>query len=234
MLQSISKLMQPILSALFPCGSDEALTSLLWGDRLPALLEALKETFPNRLNRYISNASAIRNEAQPALDILFRVDSLDIVLPYLPKWVPPEDRLKEIKSRRRWEKEKASAHSVNAPGRQGGWVVRRLIGLLGSRVHKVQEAALLTLAASPLADKEIFTSVINAIARSRIADVQLAGCMCVTHTIRAPSLPSSLRSYCQHYHQRSEPIRLLTFYFTRHHASPATQSLLYPLPPFDR
>ncbi|KAG7088692.1 hypothetical protein E1B28_012662 [Marasmius oreades] len=105
--------------------------------------------------------------------------------------------MKETKSKRGWEK--ASAHGVNAPGRQGGWVARSLVGLLESRAHKVQEAALLALAAlakdnppvaSALTETEILTSVINAFARSRIADVQLAGCLCATHIIRACPLSS--------------------------------------------
>ena len=43
----------------------------------------------------------------------------------VPKWVPPEDRQKVVKSKRGWEK--ASAHGVNAPARQGGWITRTLL-----------------------------------------------------------------------------------------------------------
>ncbi|KAF9265383.1 ARM repeat-containing protein [Marasmius fiardii PR-910] len=171
------------------------------------------------------DASAIRNEAQSALDVFFQVESLDVVLPLLvqphvdsavsvaqllaqslrigqhrtsvTEWVPVEDRLREVKSKRGWEK--ASAHGASAPGRQGGWVARGLVGLLSSRAHKVQEAALLALAAlakdnlpvaSALVESEVLSPVANALARSRVADVQLAGCLCATHIIRAYPLSS--------------------------------------------
>ncbi|KAL0578786.1 hypothetical protein V5O48_003198 [Marasmius crinis-equi] len=166
------------------------------------------------------DASAIRNEALAALEVFFAVDSLDIVLPLLSQphidttvsvaqllaqslrvmqhrttvteWVTQEDRQKEIKSKRGWEK--ASAHGMNAPGRQGGWVARNLVVLLGNRAHKVQEAALLALAAlakdnpsvaTALTENEVLGSVVETPARSRIPDVQLAACLCATHIIRA-------------------------------------------------
>ncbi|KAL0069153.1 hypothetical protein AAF712_003839 [Marasmius tenuissimus] len=164
------------------------------------------------------DTSDIRSEAQAALKIFFSLESLDIVLPLLSQtqttiavlvaellaqslrvmqdrmvvteWVPPEDRQKEVRSKRGWEK--ASAHGANAPARQGGWVTRNLV---------VQEAALLALAAlvkdnttvaAALVENEVLTSVIDIPVRSKIPDVQLAACLCATHIVRAyPQPPDS-------------------------------------------
>ncbi|KAK1224038.1 hypothetical protein PQX77_013060 [Marasmius sp. AFHP31] len=176
------------------------------------------------------DTSDIRSEAQAALKIFFSPESLDIVLPLLAQsqtaiavlvaellaqslrvmqdrmavteWVPPEDRQKEARSKRGWEK--ASAHGVNAPTRQGGWVTRNLVVMLGNRVYKasrncVQEAALLALAALvkdnhpvavALVENEVLTSVIDIPVRSKIPDVQLAACLCATHIVRAYPQPT--------------------------------------------
>lgn len=119
------------------------------------------------------DTSAIRNEAKAALDFLFLVKSMDIYLPFLldplpqinasvalmigstvrnreqrqvvVEWLPPADRLKEVKSKRGWEK-LATTH-ITPTTRQGGWVAKTLTDLLGSRDLKVQEAALNGLAA---------------------------------------------------------------------------------------
>lgn len=50
-------------------------------------------------------------------------------------WLPPEDRLKEVKTKRGWEKTVASA---NAPNRQGGWVCRNLTSLIHSSDAKAR------------------------------------------------------------------------------------------------
>jgi armadillo repeat-containing protein 8 len=52
------------------------------------------------------------------------------------EWLPPAERIKEVKGKRGWEKPDAT--KSNAPGRQGGWVVRNLTALLKSRDGKVK------------------------------------------------------------------------------------------------
>lgn len=110
-----------------------------------------------------ADKSLIRNEAKETLEYLFHIDSLDVYLPLLvdtspqastciaqllgaavrtsehrkaiTDWLPPEDRLKEVKTRRGWEK--TSTTNANASSRQGGWVARNLTILLLSRDSKV-------------------------------------------------------------------------------------------------
>ncbi|KAJ7722363.1 ARM repeat-containing protein [Mycena metata] len=106
--------------------------------------------------------SSIKNDAEAALDYLFQPESLDLYLPLLldpsarvsiarllafavrnaehrtavVTWLPPEDRLKEVKTKR----------GPNAPSRQGGWACRNLTALVDSKDAKLQEAALWGLA----------------------------------------------------------------------------------------
>ncbi|KAK7043752.1 hypothetical protein VNI00_008364 [Paramarasmius palmivorus] len=162
----------------------------------------------------------LRNDARIALDGIFLIDTLDIVLPLLAhrsdaiavsiaqllsqslriaqhrtavtEWLPADERAKESKSKRGWEK--LSAHGVNAPGRQGGWVARNLSAMLANRAQKVQEAALLALGAlakengpvaSALTEHQTLATVVNLLAKTRSLDLQLAACLCTTHIIRA-------------------------------------------------
>lgn len=46
-------------------------------------------------------------------------------------WLPPAERMKEIKTKRGWEK--TAATGPNVIGRQGGWVCKNLAILLHSR-----------------------------------------------------------------------------------------------------
>ncbi|ESK87533.1 armadillo repeat protein [Moniliophthora roreri MCA 2997] len=171
--------------------------------------------------------ATLRNDARIALDEIFMVETLDVVLPLLghhhysdgvavsiaqllarslrvaqhrtavTEWLPSDERAKESRSRRGWEK--LSAHGVNAPARQGGWVTRNLKTMLDSRAHKVQEAALLALGtlakenvaiASALTEHQGLASVVNILAKSRSPDLQLAACLCATHIIRASPQPN--------------------------------------------
>ncbi|TFK37457.1 armadillo-type protein [Crucibulum laeve] len=120
----------------------------------------------------------------------------------IAEWLPLADRQKEVKTRRGWEK--TAAVNANAPSRQGGWVARELAGLLNSRDLKLQEAALSALAAlakdnvgvatalaKPSADRDVpsVLSTVLLLTKTRAIDIQLAGCLCATHIIRA-STPS--------------------------------------------
>ncbi|KAJ7636791.1 ARM repeat-containing protein [Roridomyces roridus] len=166
--------------------------------------------------------SALKGDADAALDYLFEISSIDLYLPLLTDvacqmfiaqllafsirtaehraavvdWLPAEDRMKEVKTKRGWEKTAANA---NAPTRQGGWLCRNLAGLAQSKDAKLQEAALWALATvakdnSPVAaalakdhDGPMLLPFILNLARSRAADIQLAACLCLTSIIRAPS-----------------------------------------------
>ncbi|KAJ7841193.1 ARM repeat-containing protein [Mycena olivaceomarginata] len=168
---------------------------------------------------------AIKNEAEAALDYLFQAESLDLYLPLLvdpsaqtrtsiaqllgfavrnaehrtavATWLPPEDRLKEVKTKRGWEKTTASA---NAPNRQGGWVCRNLTSLIYGNDAKLQEAALWGLATiakdnatvagalrkSPTdRDDPSLLAFALTLAKSRSTETQLAACLCATSIIRA-------------------------------------------------
>ena len=46
-------------------------------------------------------------------------------------WLPPADRMKEHKGKRGWEV--TALIDANSPGRQGGWVMRQLAGMLNSK-----------------------------------------------------------------------------------------------------
>ncbi|KAJ7506146.1 ARM repeat-containing protein [Mycena galericulata] len=140
--------------------------------------------------------SAIKSDAEAALDYLFETDSIDLYLPLLvdhaPQtrisivqllgfsvrtaehrsavvtWLPPEDRQKEVKTKRGWEKTAASA---NAPNRQGGWACRTLTAMTHSKDSKL--------------------SFVLSLAKSRSTDTQLAACLCATSIIRASSPASA-------------------------------------------
>ncbi|KAK7472436.1 hypothetical protein VKT23_000551 [Stygiomarasmius scandens] len=162
------------------------------------------------------------DEARVVLDSLFHIDSLDVFLPLLvekhtsiyiaelvatsirsqehrsavTEWMPPGERMTQIKSRRGWEK--STETTVN-----GGWVVRNLCALLStSKDVKLQEAVLLALAAltkdnPPVSRVLIYEGTLSLtldLCKSRNFDVQLAACLCATHTIRAT--PSHSCSEC--------------------------------------
>ncbi|KAK7042068.1 ARM repeat-containing protein [Favolaschia claudopus] len=168
--------------------------------------------------------TTIKDEAEAALDFLFQIESLDVYLPLLvdpspqtrtsiaqllafairneehriaaSTWLPPEDRLKEVKTKRGWEKTIASA---TAPNRQGGWVCRNLAAQIHSNNVQVQEAALwglatiakdnatvaVALAKSSESDGQSLLQYALTLAKSRSTGTQLAACQCATSIIRA-------------------------------------------------
>ncbi|KAF8575788.1 ARM repeat-containing protein [Ramaria rubella] len=115
------------------------------------------------------------------------------------QWLPPTERSKETKGKRGWER--PDVGKSDAPGRGGGWLVRNIFELIKCKDFKVQEAALSALAAvvkdtpslvavlrrSPTDGDALATLI--ALTRSRNVDVQLAACLCTTHTIRASPPP---------------------------------------------
>lgn len=167
----------------------------------------------------------LRAEAKVALDYLFEYECLDVYLPLLEdsspqtslhiaqwigsavrndahrtsiiQWLPPNERHRDIRGRRGWEKHDV-VHAV-ASGKQGAWVLRHLIAMIQRRDNKVQEAALGAIGAlamdnPPVANVltktpiEATTSALNLIlshTKSRATDVQLAAALCTTHIIRA-------------------------------------------------
>ncbi|KAJ7747843.1 ARM repeat-containing protein [Mycena metata] len=166
--------------------------------------------------------SSIKNDAEAALDYLFQPESLDLYLPLLldpsarvsiarllafavrnaehrtavVTWLPPEDRLKEVKTKRGWEK---TAESPNAPSRQGGWACRNLTALVDSKDAKLQEAALWGLASIAKDNANVAAALTRSsvdrvpsplavaltLTKSRSTDTQLAACLCATSIIRA-------------------------------------------------
>ncbi|KAJ6523494.1 ARM repeat-containing protein [Mycena vulgaris] len=96
-------------------------------------------------------------------------------------WLPPNDRLKEVKTRRGWEK---TATNANAPNRQGGWVCRNLTALIHSKDAKLQEAALWGLATIA---KDNFT--VAAVLTKSPTDRDARRLSLVTREIRAQSDP---------------------------------------------
>ncbi|KAF8209205.1 ARM repeat-containing protein [Mycena galopus ATCC 62051] len=169
--------------------------------------------------------AAIKNDAEAALEYLFEAESLDLYLPLLADpspqtrtfiaqllgfavrnadhrtavatWLPPEDRLKEVKTKRGWEKTTVTA---NAPTRQGGWVCRNLTSLIYSNDAKLQEAALWGLAtiakdnaavaaalgkSSNDRDGPSLLAFTLTLAKSRSTETQLAASLCATSIIRA-------------------------------------------------
>ncbi|KAF5357363.1 hypothetical protein D9758_005905 [Tetrapyrgos nigripes] len=151
-------------------------------------------------------------EARATLDYLFHIDSLDLFLPLLvdkpttvhiaelvafsvrssdhrkavTEWIPPAERMTQIKTRRGWEK---STETVA----NGGWVVRTLVALVPTKDIKLQEAVLLALAAlakdNPLVSRVLIhegtlTSILD-LCKARNLDVQLAACLSATHILRA-------------------------------------------------
>ncbi|KAI0929233.1 hypothetical protein AcW1_006226 [Taiwanofungus camphoratus] len=177
------------------------------------------------------NSPDIRTEAKAALDYLFQLEVLDIYLPLLvdpspqtgssiaqllastvrtqahrtavSEWLPPTERIKEVKGKRGWEKPDAA----NSPSRQGGWVARSLTALLQRRDSKFQEAALSAIAclahdnptvAAKLAkappDQEATLTPVLSFCKSRTTDLRLAACLCAMNIIRAgfPGYPLSI------------------------------------------
>ncbi|KAJ3492991.1 hypothetical protein NLJ89_g11120 [Agrocybe chaxingu] len=135
------------------------------------------------------------------------------------EWLPPADRQREVKSRRGWEKTSTLTGTVPPP-----WVVRQLLVLLGGgeneRDAKLVEAVLSALAALARENAVVANFLVKgasereyvpplaqilAYTKSRSVDVQLAACLCITHTLRASAhysnpypplspLPSSMSS----------------------------------------
>ncbi|KAG5733545.1 hypothetical protein E4T56_gene17152, partial [Termitomyces sp. T112] len=169
-------------------------------------------------------STVAEHHAQDALEFLFLPESLDTLLPLLSdttaqvttsiaqllassirmrhhrfcvsEWLPQAERTKtkekDVRPRRGWEK------ILVGPG-LGGWTVRQLVELVGSKDLKLQEAALGALAAlakdttnvasalaRPSTDREPspLTSILN-LAKSRSPDVQIAACLCAAHVLRA-------------------------------------------------
>ncbi|KIY46790.1 ARM repeat-containing protein [Fistulina hepatica ATCC 64428] len=246
-------------------GSNEALAHLLDVDPLPALLYALSRFPPMRTSSFrtaliralravvtaLSNAvgpslwgirpvqSYIRAQSQMSLDLVFRIESLDIYLPLLADnsteintciaqlisaavrtpeqrkavtdWIPAADRAKEAKHRRGWEK-MSTAKAIASAG-FGGWVARNLYALSESRDNKLQEAALLALAALTHGNNEVAAvlckevpereshsplSLILTHTRSRSLDIQLAACLCAIHALRANAVVSHTLNEDEH------------------------------------
>ncbi|TFL04249.1 armadillo-type protein [Pterulicium gracile] len=240
-------------------GSDEALASLVRSNALEGLLYALSRLalvdkavleppFLRALKTLTTaladasgssqyglrqHTSAIRQEAEEAVDNLFQLDSLDVFLPLLASgpsqvlvyvaqliasatrdpdqqkaivlWQPPADRLNESKGKRGWENPDST--TIVTPSRQGGWVIRHLVGvLLRTRDCKLQEAVLLALASlakdnAPVAsalhrvpiDDEgpsVLSSVLGHTKSKNLA-VQLAACSCATSIFRGTSVGTS-------------------------------------------
>ncbi|KAL6300508.1 ARM repeat-containing protein [Sparassis latifolia] len=169
-----------------------------------------------------SSPSVLREEAKTALDYLFQLEVMDIYLPLLvdptpqtstliaqliasavrtqehrtavSDWLPPAERIKEVKGKRGWEKAVGPA----SPSKDGGWVTRNLTTLLLSRDTKFQEAALYALAAlaenNPAVattfahappDREATLAHVLSLCRSRSTELQLAACLCATNISRA-------------------------------------------------
>lgn len=170
----------------------------------------------------LRTSSEIRVEAKAALDYLFQTDILDIYLPLLAdpwtqtsmniaqllaagvrtdahrtavtNWLLPSERLKEIKGKRGWEKPDVA----RVPSRQGGWVVRALVALLGRKDAKLQEAVLYAIAclaeenasvaislAIPSLENEAPLCVVLSLCKSRSTEIRLAACLCATRIVRA-------------------------------------------------
>ncbi|KAJ3526622.1 hypothetical protein NM688_g8238 [Phlebia brevispora] len=166
--------------------------------------------------------SDARDEATVALNNLFELDALDIYLPLLAdsssqistsiaqllastlrlqpyrtavsEWIPPNERHKEVRAKRGWEK----AEPINPSNKQGGWVAKQLIALLQRKDMKLQEAVLsamgslaqdnpsvATKLAKAASDQPQILSSVLTISKSRLASLQLAACSCATSIIRA-------------------------------------------------
>lgn len=96
------------------------------------------------------------------MTVTLKIDFLDVYLPFLVvdspqmstfvaqfiasalrtehrnaivEWLPPADRIKEVKGKRGWEK--PNLLKTDSPSRQGGWVVRNLVTLIESNDKKV-------------------------------------------------------------------------------------------------
>ncbi|KAI5990570.1 ARM repeat-containing protein [Pisolithus orientalis] len=166
-----------------------------------------------------------RAEAKIALNFLFEYECLDVYLPLLEdsslqtslsiaqligaavrtdthrtaiiEWLPPQERQKEIKNRRGWEKHDVVYQATN--GRHGAWVLRHLVAMVQKKDSKVQEAALSSLGAlamdnpsvaniltkTPLEAPVPALNLVLTHAKSRVTSVQLAASSCATHIIRA-------------------------------------------------
>ncbi|KAJ7080182.1 armadillo-type protein [Mycena belliarum] len=220
------------ISKLSP--EDPAILRAAFARGLRALAIAIADTVGPSLWGLRDERSTIKNDAEAALDSIFQIESLDVFLPLLvdpsaptrvfiaqllgfavrnaehrsavAAWLPPDDRLKEVKTKRGWEKTAANA---NAPNRQGGWVCRSLSALIHSRDAKLQEAALWGLATiakenatvaaaltKPPTDREgpSLLAFILTLAKSRSTDTQLAACLCATSVLRATPSPQPLHA----------------------------------------
>ncbi|KAL1754819.1 armadillo-type protein [Schizophyllum commune] len=170
--------------------------------------------------------SEIKDSAKDTLNMLFQETTLDIYAPLLVHpatatsvayligmsvrneahrkavvdWLPPAERAQANKSRRGWEKSTvatAASAGVASIKAAGGWVVQTVAGLLkGTRDCKLQEAALLCLAAlardnAPVAaalsrgDRESTLSTVFHLTRSKFSDVEIAASLCASFIIRA-------------------------------------------------
>ncbi|KAL5533100.1 hypothetical protein ACEPAF_4876 [Sanghuangporus sanghuang] len=182
-----------------------------------------------------------RSEARSTLDYIFQTQALDVFLPLLesptpmiklyiaqllafgvriPKhriavadWLPPAERVKESKGKRGWEV--TALVDANSPGRQGGWVMRQLAGMLNSKDFVQQEVALyavatlvkdnqtiaLVLSKSSSEQKVLaffeasqsVLSVASDLARDRKSEVRLAASLCITNIIRSANLGNDHR-----------------------------------------
>ncbi|KAG6334987.1 hypothetical protein ID866_4101 [Astraeus odoratus] len=101
------------------------------------------------------------------------------------EWLPPNERQREIKSRRGWEKHDA-VHAA-ATGRHGAWVLRHLIAMIQSKNLKVQEAAFYTFQLINAAAVPALQLVLS-YTKNRMTNVQLAASSCITHIIRAQAV----------------------------------------------
>ncbi|EEB93102.1 hypothetical protein MPER_08290 [Moniliophthora perniciosa FA553] len=166
-----------IITSLSITDSDNALACLLRVDTPRGLLMSLSS--PSSPPVQAALARALRSLTATIADVHRTA---------VTEWLPSDERAKDSRSRRGWEK--LSVHGVNAPARQGGWVARNLKAMLDSHAHKVQEAALLALAAlakenvavaSALTEHQGLASIVNILAKSRSLDLQLAACLWLVH-----------------------------------------------------
>ncbi|KAL5511605.1 hypothetical protein ACEPAH_4822 [Sanghuangporus vaninii] len=122
-------------------------------------------------------------------------------------WLPPTERVKESKGKRGWEV--AALVDANSPGRQGGWVMRQLAGMLNSKDFVQQEVALYAVAtlvkdnqtialvlsksSSEQKASQSVLSVASDLARDRKSEVRLAASLCITNIIRSANLGNDHR-----------------------------------------
>ncbi|KAJ7774691.1 ARM repeat-containing protein [Mycena olivaceomarginata] len=222
------------LYAISMLGTDDtAALRAAFARGLRALAIAIADTVgPSQWGLREERAS-IKKEAEAALDYLFQAESLDLYLPPLvdpslqtrtsiaqlrgfaarnaehrtavSTWLPPEDRLKEVKTKRGWETTIASA---NARNRQGGWVCRNsqaaLWGL--ATIAKDNSTVAAALVKSPTdRDGPSLLAFALTLAKSRSTETQLAACLCATSIIRATSPSPSTSTSTTHGHPTPHP-----------------------------